>query len=290
MKVLGFEQHQCKKIRSYLDSYLSNELLVETNHEVLKHLEGCQACSDALADRVRVRSALRQAVMQDEAPAGLRYRIQKDIRKSGSHARWSQWALVAVAAGVLLAGTIGVVRFTGSRNVRDQQATTARTTEQTTDLLRIGWNDHSFCAIDHNFAGRRFTREQMSQSIGAEFDGLVDLVEQKAPGEYEVTVGHRCRFEGRQFVHLILKNHETIISLAITKKNGEGFSANDLPSALQASGVSLYDSRIENLEVTGFETRDYLAFVVSSLPKEDNVRIASNLAPGVRDFLKKLEA
>jgi hypothetical protein len=30
--------------------------------------------------------------------------------------------------------------------------------------------------------------------------------------------------------------------------------------------------------------------VASNLPKEENVRIASNLAPGVRDFLTKLEA
>ena len=288
MKVIGFEQNQCKKIRSYLDSYLSNELMVETNHEILKHLDGCQACSDALASRSRVKQVLRQAVMRDEAPAGLRYRIQKDIRKSAAPVRWGQWVLVAAAAGVLMAGAIGVVRFTGSRGAepRHERAATA----QTAELLTIGLNDHSFCAIDHNLASRRFTREEMSQKMGPEFAGLVDLVEQKAPGEYEVVVGHRCQFAGRPFIHLILRNQETIISLAITKKNGESFPAEAARNALQASGVSLYESRIQNYEVTGFETRDYLAFVVSNLPKEDNVRIASNLAPGVRDFLMKIEA
>jgi anti-sigma factor (TIGR02949 family) len=288
MKVIGFEQNQCKKIRSYLDSYLSNELMVETNHEVLKHVDSCQGCADALASRARIKQVLRQAVMQDEAPAGLRYRIQKDIRKSAAPVRWGQWALIAAAVVVLMVGAIGVVRFTGSRAAQPRNERAASV--QTTELLTIGMNDHSFCAIDHNLASRRFTREEMSQKMGPEFAGLVDLVEQKAPGEYEVVVGHRCQFAGRQFIHLILKNHETIISLAITKKNGESFPADAARNALQASGVSLYDSRINNFEVTGFETRDYLAFVASNLPKEENVRIASNLAPGVRDFLTKLEA
>ena len=36
MKVIGFERNYCKKIETLLDSYLNNELLVETTHEVLK--------------------------------------------------------------------------------------------------------------------------------------------------------------------------------------------------------------------------------------------------------------
>jgi putative zinc finger protein len=286
MKVIGFVQGQCKKIRSYLDSYLSNELLVETNHEVLKHVETCQSCSDALADRARVKDALRQSVIRDEAPAALRYRIQKDIRKKSSPVWGRQWLMVAAAAVVLLVAAIGVVRLAGSRAVPVEQRATS---EQTAAILKIGWTDHSSCAIDHNLANRRFTSDEMSQQMGSEFAGLVDLIEQKAPGEYEVVVGHRCRFAGRQFVHLILRNHESIISLAITRKNGEAFPAGELTGALQASGISLYESRIQGFEVTGFETRDYLAFVVSNLAKEENVRIASSFAPGVHDFLAKLE-
>ena len=41
MNVINFEDGHCKRIRSYLDSYLNNELMVETNHEVLTHLEKC---------------------------------------------------------------------------------------------------------------------------------------------------------------------------------------------------------------------------------------------------------
>ena len=45
-----------------IDSYLSDELLVETNHDVLRHLENCPACRSHLAScrvvRLKARSAL----------------------------------------------------------------------------------------------------------------------------------------------------------------------------------------------------------------------------------------
>ena len=43
------------------------------------------------------------------------------------------------------------------------------------------------------------------------------------------------------------------------------------------------------MTVAGFETPDYLAFVVSDQGMKDNLQIASRLAPAVRDFLGKVE-
>ena len=47
---------------------------------------------------------------------------------------------------------------------------------------------------------------------------------------------------------------------------------------------------MEDYEVTGFETRDYLAFVVLKLPKRQNGSMAAAVAPVVRDFLANREA
>ena len=55
-------------------------------------------------------------------------------------------------------------------------------------------------------------------------------------------------------------------------------------------GVPIFGAHMSNLEVAGFETRDYLAFVVSDLSREDNLQIASTLAPPVQAFLSKLNA
>ena len=39
-----FDAKQCERVRRNLDAYLSNELLVETTSEILRHLETCEAC------------------------------------------------------------------------------------------------------------------------------------------------------------------------------------------------------------------------------------------------------
>ena len=41
----------CKEFKGIMDSYISDELLIETNHEVLRHLENCSDCRDELAER-----------------------------------------------------------------------------------------------------------------------------------------------------------------------------------------------------------------------------------------------
>ena len=42
---------QCCDLREVADSYLSDELLVETNHEVIVHLEACADCHRELSAR-----------------------------------------------------------------------------------------------------------------------------------------------------------------------------------------------------------------------------------------------
>ena len=59
MSVNKNDPQQCARIRRQLDAYVSNELLVETTDQILKHLEKCEECSRALETRIRVREALR---------------------------------------------------------------------------------------------------------------------------------------------------------------------------------------------------------------------------------------
>ena len=80
MKVIGFERNYCKKIETLLDSYLNNELLVETTHEVLKHMQGCLNCSEALRVRERVKARLQTAVRREAAPLILQEKIRRSIR------------------------------------------------------------------------------------------------------------------------------------------------------------------------------------------------------------------
>jgi hypothetical protein len=46
---------QCRDARELLDSFLAQELLVETNHELLRHVSGCPDCKSDLDTRARLR-------------------------------------------------------------------------------------------------------------------------------------------------------------------------------------------------------------------------------------------
>jgi hypothetical protein len=46
---------ECRDVRELADSFLGEELLTETNHEILRHLDTCPVCRADLAGRRAVR-------------------------------------------------------------------------------------------------------------------------------------------------------------------------------------------------------------------------------------------
>jgi anti-sigma factor (TIGR02949 family) len=293
MNVVDFDGGQCKRVLSYLDSYLSDELLVETNHEVLKHLESCENCARALDERARVRAQLKRVVLSQPAPESLRDRIKTDIRRerrasSILSARW----LMAAAAVVVLAVGLGI--FLRSRNDPSARLLSPIAevvpANNAAQILKVGFDGHVCCAIDHGMANRRFTVEQMSEKLGPQYEGLVALVKATMPQDYDVVIGHRCHYQSREFIHLILRRNDEVVSLIVTRKGGQSFSAAGAVAVMEAAGVPIYESPFNNLQVAGMETRDYLAFVISNDSQSGNERLASSLMPAVGDFLKRTEA
>src|SRR5215469_3138578 len=51
----------CREVRDLIDSFLSEQLLVETNHEVLRHLDSCPSCRAEIDARKALRTAIRRA-------------------------------------------------------------------------------------------------------------------------------------------------------------------------------------------------------------------------------------
>ena len=288
MNIVNFEDGHCKRIRSYLDSYLNNELMVETNHEVLRHLEACDECSRSLEDRSRLKAQLKRAVMQEYAPAALRERITSDLRR-GRAFNFRRVSLALAAAAAVLA--IAAVTFFTSGPPKNQLSLQAKIAagDVTGQILKIGFDDHVFCAIDHHLANKQFTPEQMAEHLGPEYAGLVALVKEKIPRNYTVAVGHRCHYQGREFIHLIMRNQSDVVSLVITRKNAEAFPTNGIAAIAQAAGP-IYQAAWANQQIAGLETRDHLVFVVSNETRDANLEIAASLGPSVRSLLARLES
>jgi len=275
MNVINFGQKPCEKVRGHLDSYLNNELPLETNHEVLRHLEDCTGCSDAFEAGVRLRDSLKHAVRAKTAPADLQEKIRRKLRRKKFSldlpGYGSSWALAAAASLLLLMAGWGSYRIWFLSDSPSPR-------ELAHSILNIGLSDHVTCAINHKVSNRHYTPEQMAREMGPSFSGLVPIIREKTPAGYEVIVVHQCKVNARSFVHVIMKKDASVVSLVITRKTGESFPQGDLSEAT-----------LQGYEATGFETKDHLAFVVSDLVREQNLQIAMTLAPLVRNYLSKFE-
>src|SRR5262245_26001288 len=183
MKIISMEKKICEKIHKSLDAYIDNELLVETNQEILKHLESCSDCSEALQVRQRSKTRLKQAVNAEPVPTSLRNRIQATIREESlirsSQAVWPRWSLAAAALLLLSLSGLGTLQLLKLARPSNGIAVTAQhltLSEQIASVLKIGISDHIHCVIDSGFDKKTLTPEQMTQKLGPEYSGLVPLL------------------------------------------------------------------------------------------------------------------
>lgn len=301
------EEVTCEQVQSRLDAYSGGELSAAINDEIGSHLEHCADCTEAVEESARVKNYLQRAVRSETAPDALQLKIQNRIRANQPEAiapfaqaiaLFAQRRLVFAAVpllAVLCLGAWGIYsmwhRRQSSSAIHEAMSVDRALSAQTSELLDIGLGDHIHCALESGFADQHLTLEEMAHNLGADYSDLVPLMKEKAGAAYEVVVAHHCIYGERQFVHLILRNGETVLSLVITRKNGDSFSNKGSSiAASYASGVPLYQGRLRDFEVAGFETDSHLAFIVSNLKAADNLQVASTIAPSVRAFLSKLEA
>ena len=281
MNIINFDAKQCERIRRQLDAYISNELLVETTSEVLRHLENCEECPRELEARMRIREALRRAVSGRPVPEPLRAEVQRRLHgsRSGLFLRGGAARLaLAVAAFILIVlSGLGMKQWL---TFRDGERMIAR-------VLRLGVADHLHCAIHgHNYPEVPNPPDQIRQKLGPQYTGVLEVVEQKLPG-FQVLEGHICSIPGspRKYVHFIARGRGTILSVILTKREGEDLPPGRLLAADTSGGVNLYKTHLDGMDVAGFESASYLGFVVSDLGLNETLQIATALAPALRNSL-----
>jgi hypothetical protein len=70
---------ECQRIRRWLDGYLRNELMVETNETVLRHLDLCAGCREELARQQNMRRVFKDAFPDLSTPRALRERVLAEV-------------------------------------------------------------------------------------------------------------------------------------------------------------------------------------------------------------------
>jgi hypothetical protein len=234
---------------------------------------------------------LRSAVSSVPVPPFLEARIRSGIRGEESRYRWIPrlapfGAVFAIAGGLMIAYQLGHLRLT----VRTQESYIASVSTHVATLMRVGLSDHIHCAVFRSYPKNPPTTEEFIGKMNPQYAGLIPIVRNQVPETYRMTLAHECRYHGRRFVHLSLKNDSNMLSLVIARKgDGESFSTGDLLPALVQAGIPMYQSSVQRFQMTAFETRDYLVYFISDLPKQQNTEMMLALGPPVKDFLKKLE-
>jgi anti-sigma factor (TIGR02949 family) len=283
----------CIRIRECLDDYLSSEVSAETSHEVSRHLETCKGCSEELRVRRQIRSILTRSVNADMPSPELRQRIQNQIRPSRRRL-WPQvwtwrWSLGAASCLAAIAIFATGVRWRADRVYHDPAAQAAyirSVAEGLPAIQQVGLADHIHCAFLRRYP-QEYPKEPVATSqLGPELVALLNQVKEKLPADYQVILAHRCSYGGRHYIHFVMKNQSHLLSIVLTEKEaGDSFAS---LNPIQAGEIPIYQASAQKFQVLGFESRRYLAYVISDLNQAGSLEIAESVAPAVMVTLKAL--
>ena len=289
----------CREFREIADSYLSDELTVESNHEAISHLERCADCRSEVSARRALRNKLRTAFIGmadnraspefvDELTANLR---QTAIGVSTGSA-WSRHWLLPIAACLLVTALIGVAivrqRLLRSTNLAQHESPIDVVK---TGLAKTAVDDHRDCAIQFRLQEKPIALELAAQKYDpVYFDLAHSIVTERGdiPFGAQLLEAHSCVIEGRRFAHLVLKYHDTTVSVLVT----------DLPANSEVDSghaqsfkepATIMCSKIKDYHVAYFPTARHAVFVVSALPEGENLAFTRALAPGIFAHINKRE-
>jgi len=248
---------QCRDVRELADAFMTEQLLVETNHDVVRHLETCADCRAEFDTRRKVREKLRSAIARSselaprpafaaELAAALRPATMAVTRRSLLRSWW------AVAAGLVVAAGGGIF-------VRE-----LRSRHRLAELARQAAGDHQNCAVRFNLAERPIPLEEAGRRFGAPYAALATFELPRADAPLEDVERHSCVYDGSRFGHIVFRYNGVLASLLVT--------AGEPPNApeIVAAGVP---GTIASLPAGRF-----VAFIVADLDRGGVMRLASAIA------------
>lgn len=274
---------ECHEFGEIADSYLSDELSVETNHEAISHLEKCVDCRSELSARRALRAKLRDAFIdlpvnrvRPEFATELSSKL-RDASPPMDRSQSPRYFTFAVAACVLLALLIGSIivrqRLSGP--------------PQNIELAKAAVGDHRDYAVEFRLAEKPIALGVAAHDYDPVYRGLAEIFANGsvAPPDMKFIEAHSCVFAGRRFAHVVLRYHGSLVSFLVTGIPGN-FTFDHSPAK---NSDTIVCSQIEGYNVSFFQTQRHGIFVVSSLPEGDNLALARALAPRISDHINNRE-
>lgn len=256
----------CRDVRAVADSFLGEELLTETNHEILRHLDTCPSCRAEIGARRRLRGVLRTAfdrATELQPAGGFADRLRDQLRQASvpGHRAWA-WSgpWLALAAGLLLAAGVTAVVLL-NRSPAPVEA-----------LARDAIGDHRNCALNYRLVRTPVPLEEAAQRFDSAYRLLLDAPPDDIPtpdGPARVVERHSCAYGVHRFGHLILQYRGRVVSLLVT--------ANDRATAAAASAEAIphvIGRPVDGLSVVSVNGSRHAVMLVSDLDNEALTELA----------------
>ena len=316
----------CQQFREMMDSYIGDELLVETNHDVLRHLENCPACRGELSTRRYLRTKLRSAI-RNSADAQINQvfarRLEANLRqtalrptvweklKAGTFINSPIFA-AGIAACLLFFVFLGVNRLRQSpaapQQARIEQERENKPVENPQiaatnepSFIKAAWRevtreavgDHENCALHFRLKEEPITLDSAAKKFGAFNKDLDKTVKSALRGE--VSGAGEANKEREELE--ILEAHSCVFegrrfAHVVLRKGKKTISVlvADTDSFADAGGETIASELIENLQVARFSAAHHVVFVVSDLSERENAAIAELIAPAVNRHIEQAKA
>jgi anti-sigma factor RsiW len=261
----------CQDVRELMDSYLSEELSVETNHHVLRHLGTCQACSSELTRRQRVRSLLAQSLDSSLDVDGARQRVlnavEREQRSWGRAARWLGAAAAALFAAIAVA--TWVARPVDAAAYDDSAG------------------DHVECALAYP-EGATYDAARVARNLAAPFERIADAIG-LSHGAYHVIDAHMCPYKGRNYAHVVLRGQGQTLSLFAEPALRGSLPSTSARTALGGDTLDVFSTTTMGFRVSAVATSEHHVFLVSDQqtdPPENGTAILLSVVRYVRELEK----
>jgi hypothetical protein len=290
----------CREMGAQLDLYLDGRREGPEADAVESHLAACPACASVLANRAALRLRVRNVARNVEIPADLGQRIRSSVSREGEKAyrlgvRFSSpfgKALMTVAAAGIAAAVLiatggfyyGPSRGTPPARAETQAEFIARIWPQAPPVMRVGLRQHVHCGVYREYPEIPPKLTELAGEPGVS-PALVNAVETHAPEGCHVVMAHRCTYNGRRFTHVVAKGDGRLMSLLITKReSGEAFES-DLQAVATEVNTPIFGAGAAGFAMNGFETPEYLVYLVSDFDEAENLKAMKAMAPEVRAAL-----
>lgn len=292
-----WEFMDCRNYKELLDSYLCQELAVETNHQILAHAERCPPCRAEMASRRNMREALRRACLKECLSNSALERVRSQLRVETSLIEpslkmevktWNdRFAHFFSPKTLIPALSVILVLVVGISVYLKNPASQSKASPLSELLLTEAASDHQKCAT--HFASST-EAVLMPDSVGKydeAYQGL-DLVAKPGASGLTLRAAHVCKPDNRQFAHLVYTRGNNLISLLVTKRDGKALKSGEL-APLDNELTELEESSSGKLSIGARQTSKHIVLVVSDLSQLENEKLVKTLSLPVVEHISRID-